>query len=143
MAKRKSPNPLAGPPAPRPSYRHVLAHPTFLNKKGEKMPDTGGWQGRHLAALLPCVVGMAPLPRPSLEASMVAMLDAWAGYADAHRQRFESGIGDDGVLGPEWEKIGHSILRLLNGDCGRLDCGTIGGFIRDTLTAEGMNGDGA
>lgn len=47
------------------------------------------------------------------------------------------GIGEDYVLGPEWATIGRALLALLNGETGRLDCGTLDGIIRDTLRAEG------
>ncbi len=69
---------------------------------------------------------------------IVMMIEAWARYADQHAGRYESGIGDDGFLGPEWEQIGKSILALLNGECGDLDCGTVDALIRDMLKAEGF-----
>jgi hypothetical protein len=94
--------------------------------------NTGDWQTRHTGALRK--------PR-GFEAPIVGMISAWAQYADTHRTRYESPIGADGVLGPEWQAIGVAILGLLNGECGRLDCGTLDGFIRDTLTSEGCNGD--
>lgn len=76
-------------------------------------------------------------PRLTHESSIIRLLTAWAEYADAHKERYESGIGDDGVLGPAWQAIGENIRTLLNGDCGRLDCGTLDGFLCDTLQAEG------
>jgi hypothetical protein len=41
------------------------------------------------------------------------------------------------VIGDAWEEIGRAILVLLNGETGRLDCGTLDAFIRDTLESEG------
>jgi hypothetical protein len=101
------------------SYLHDLATPSF--PKG----NIGGWQERHLAALCS-------------SHPMVIMLRGWAAYADKHRARFESGIGEDSFLGPQWEAVGRALLEMLNGDCGALDCGTIDGFIRDALKAEGF-----
>jgi hypothetical protein len=62
-------------------------------------------------------------------------------YADAHAERFESSIGDDYVLGPIWERMGRTIGELLNGETGRLDCGTIDGMIRDVLERNGFKRD--
>lgn len=92
-----------------------------------RLPNDSGWQTRHNNAVT--------APRQGFEAGIVAMLRGWATYAAAHQQAYESRIGDDGVLGPEWQAIGEALLGLLNGDLGRLDGGTLDGFIRDTLAA--------
>lgn len=100
-----------------------------------KLP--GDWKERHNAAVQ--TLASYPNSRP-FEQSLVAMLTAWAEYADDHRTAYESPIGDDGVLGPHWQEIGLAIRGLLNGDCGpRLDCGTLDGFILDTLTANAVD----
>lgn len=65
-----------------------------------------------------------------VEAPIVNMLRGWLTYADTYRNRFESEIGDDGFLGKEWQCIGYALLVLLNGECGRLDCGTLDHLIR-------------
>lgn len=75
------------------------------------------------------------------EIPIVNLVNAWTDYANRHRARYDSGIGDDGVLGPAWAQIGASIRTLLNGESGQLDCGTIDGFVCDVLTAEGVNPD--
>ncbi len=111
------------------SYTHNLRNPTFLNHLGNVMPNDNGWQDRHLKAL------KGPI---NFETAIVAMLEGWARYADVHASRYESPIGDDGVLGAHWQEIGNSIRALLNGECGRLDCGTIDGFIVETLRSEGF-----
>lgn len=95
-----------------------------------RLPNTGNWQGRHNNAVT--------APRAGFEASLVAMLRGWATYAAAHEQAYESRVGDDGVLGPEWAAVGNAMLGLLNGDLSRLDAGTLDGFIRDTLAANGV-----
>lgn len=97
-------------------------------KTNPKLP--GDWKERHNAATM-------SLGRP-FESAIVHMLEAWARYADDHRARYESPIGEDYVLGPEWRDIGLGIRGLLNGETGRLDCGTLDGFILDTLKAEGI-----
>ena len=95
-------------------------------------PDTTGWKQRHLSAIT------AP---KAAEVGIVNMLKAWLSYADSHQERYESGIGDDGVLGPQWAQIGSSLRMLLNGEAGRLDCGTLDSIICDNLTAQGFDPD--
>ena len=113
-----------------PTYEQQVRYPSFLNRAtGARMPDATGWQKRHLDAL------RAPT---MFEAPIVHMLVGWAQYADHHRERFESGIGDDGVFGPAWEAMGRTIHDLLDGDTGRLDCGTLSACIHDTLASEGF-----
>jgi hypothetical protein len=92
--------------------------------------DMGGWKGRHRMAIL------APV---GPERSIVGLLKGWIDYTNQHAARYESGIGDDGVLGPEWESIGRGILGLLNGESGRLDCGTLDSLIRNVLSSEGFD----
>ncbi len=95
-------------------------------------PDTTGWKNRHLSAI----------NRPhAFEKPVVGMLRSWLQYAEMHQQRYESNVGRDGVLGPEWAAIGAAIRGLLNGECGRLDCDTLDTIISDTLIAEGFDPD--
>lgn len=72
---------------------------------------------------------------------IVRMVEGWARYADSHRERFESSIGEDYVLGPEWESIGKSLLALLNGEIQPLDGGLTDGVIRDILKANDCDGE--
>lgn len=95
-------------------------------------PSGSGWVRRHLEALR--------FPEGP-EVPIVAMLRGWIDYANGHAKRYECGIGEDGVLGDEWEAIGKGLLGLLNGETGRLDCGSLDGLIRRTLTAEGFDAD--
>ena len=69
------------------------------------------------------------------------LVGASAQYADYHQRRYESRIGDDGVLGDPWADILKSARVLLNGECGRLDCGTVDGLICEMLEAEGFDVD--
>jgi hypothetical protein len=85
------------------------------------------WGLRHAEAMTS--------PARGFEASLVTMLRAWAEYADAHVARYESPI--DAVLGQSWQEIGEALIGLLNGETGRLDCGTLDGLIRDIAAAEG------
>lgn len=98
--------------------------------------NIGQWQGRHNQAVL-----HLGLDSPKIfEAAIVYGLESWRRYAQDHQKRYESLIGDDGILGPHWQAIGLGLRGLLNGDCGpRLDCGTLDKFILDTLAANGCN----
>jgi hypothetical protein len=92
--------------------------------------NMGGWKERHAQAIrLP--VGH--------ERPIVNLLSAWCDYAFLHQHRFESGIGEDYVLGPEWAAIGAAIRGLLNGECGRLDCGTLDSILCHNLTVQGFD----
>lgn len=92
-------------------------------------PVDADWRVNHLNAL----------ERPKeFEYPIVYGLHAWLTYADSHQTRYESGIGEDGVLGPAWESWGRALRELLNGDCGRLDCGTLDTILLQTLLDEGF-----
>lgn len=77
-----------------------------------------------------------------VSAALVAMLKGWEGYADAHRTRYETGIGTDYVLGDYWAEMGLCIKRLLDGETGGLDCGSIAHNIIEAIRAEGFETDG-
>jgi hypothetical protein len=93
--------------------------------------NIGGWQGRH--------IGAVACPRTEYERALVELLSGWLRYADAAQERWESGIGNDYVLGPNWAQIGTGIRGLLNGDLGRLDGGTLDHVLCRTLEAEGLD----
>lgn len=90
--------------------------------------DKTGWSERHQAA-----VRAAKGP----EIAILSLLRGWLLYADLHRDRYESKLGTDYVLGPAWGEIGTQLRTLLNGETGRLDCSTLDSIICDSLAAEG------
>lgn len=101
-----------------------MASMTVNNRAGE------GWRTQHNMAVY----------QPSQHGETVApMLRAWERYAIDHKARYGSPIGEDYVLGPEWKAIGIGIRGLLNGVCGRLDCGTLDAFILNTLAENGFD----
>lgn len=63
--------------------------------------------------------------------AMRKMIVGWECYAIAHREAYESPIGEDYVLGEEWKAIGLALLGLLNGELGDLDGGDVDSLIRD------------
>lgn len=74
--------------------------------------------------------------------SLRDMLHAWESYRDAHKDRYESRIGDDYVLGDYWAETGLAIKRLLDGETGGLDCGSLSANITNMIEAEGFKIDG-
>lgn len=92
--------------------------------------DRTGWSQRHLSAMT--------LPRAPFERAFVSLLGGWLLYADAHRNAYESVLGEDGVLGPCWESIGRGLRGLLNGELDRLDGGTLDTILCETLQANGI-----
>lgn len=66
------------------------------------------------------------------------LLRALVSYADEHRDQFGSGIGEDGVLGPDWAKALVAVRGLLNGSIGQLDGGSCDSIILALLIVEGF-----
>ncbi len=97
-----------------------------------RVPGPTKWRLDHQAA--------TRLPCPGFEGAVVDILKALAEYADAHRARYESEVGEDGVLGDHFEEIARGLLGLLNGETGRLDCGTLDGAIRKLCKAAKVEG---
>lgn len=90
------------------------------------------WAHRHNRAIA----------QPSLHNGEIIapLIEAWARYAEGYRYQFpESKLGDDYVLGEAWKQIGCELRTLLNGPCGRLDCGTLDAFILDTMNEAGID----
>lgn len=81
------------------------------------------WKEAHREAL--------DWPRSDHEAAIGLMYRGLMAYPPAHKERFDSLLGEDYVLGPAWIKAARGFLALLNGETGRLDCGTMDGAIRD------------
>jgi hypothetical protein len=70
------------------------------------------------------------------------MLTGWEEYAAAHAKRYEDQIGTDYVIGPYWAEVGFAIKRLLDGDVGGWDCGSLCANISDAIEAAGMKHNG-
>lgn len=72
------------------------------------------------------------------EWSLVYGIEAWAVYADFHYQRYEAPISEDQILGKVWRGWGESLRRLLVGETGRLDAGTLNSLIWRILEHNGF-----
>jgi hypothetical protein len=69
------------------------------------------------------------------------MYDALDEYACAHKRRYGSPIGEDGVLGDAWIAAVRALAELLNGETGSIDCGTFDRHLRDLASAHGFTRD--
>jgi hypothetical protein len=125
------------PTVPPESHEERFANSGRTGKRG---PDPTGYLRQHeRTAALSRPLGPYKRPDDRHGLAMSLMVRGWAKYADAHRARFETGIGDDYVLGPEWSAIGFALIGLLNGELGGFDGGTLDAFLRDSLAAEGFD----
>lgn len=108
-------------------------------KADRSMPNTGRWQDKHDEAVNHRAVFQNK--HYELETPIVDMIRGWSEYARDHKARYEDVIGADCVLGDYWESIGDGLRGLLNGVTGRLDCGTLDGFILNTMKENGIDVD--
>jgi len=96
-----------------------------LDKTGPKSFKENRWGQQHCRAW-------------QTQPPIVRMITGAAMYADTHRKRYGSSIGEDGFLGPQWEAIIRGIRALLNGECGELDCGTLDSLLCEMLELEAI-----
>jgi hypothetical protein len=90
---------------------------------GERFQENE-WGKRHASAWRDALLFHGNR-KPSHAAALALMITGWAMYADSSEQNFGYVIKDDGHLGPPWAAIGQALQRLLDGDTGALDCGTL------------------
>jgi len=65
------------------------------------------------------------LPRSLHEKALCEMIDGLIRYRAAHEKACDARIADDGVLGDYYRDILVGVVGLLDGEAGRLDCGTL------------------
>lgn len=88
-------------------------------------------------------VALRALPYASpFAAALAKMLTGWEQYAEAHKDRYGESVGKDHVMGDYWAEVGLAIKRLLDGDCGGFDCGSIAHNITQAITDAGIPNDG-
>lgn len=96
--------------------------------------NMGDWKGRHRrsvdSAIRLRITG-------TQEGAIAWAIKAWCDYATAHKDRFESEIGQDYILGPAWRDWGLALRTLLNGETGLLDSGTLDTILVDNLHEQG------
>lgn len=104
----------------------------LIRAANQKAAQSGDWGARHAAAwTAPTGTG----------AAIVEVVQSLAKYADAHKARFGSTVGQDAVIGDGWKNIAQGVLTLLNGDLGGLDGGTMDSIVRDMMTASNVDPD--
>ena len=79
------------------------------------------------------------MPLPGFERAIVSGCKALSEYRATHAARHCAPIGEDHFLGPVWLAWARAIRALLNGETGRLDCGTIDQFLCDEYLAAGFD----
>jgi hypothetical protein len=73
-----------------------------------------------------------PAQRDVFAAALANTLSALGEYADAYHRRYRgSRLGEDGVLGEEWQQMLRGFVGLLNGETGGLDAGALDAAARD------------
>lgn len=77
-------------------------------------------------------------PRAGFERAIVEGTKAWIEYADQHHRAYGEFVGSDYCIAEHWVAWGESIIGLLNGEVGRLDCGCIDGLIRCVALSQGV-----
>lgn len=74
-----------------------------------------------------------------IERAIVALRAGLLEYGLQYGDRYDGcAIGDDCILGDAWFDLARAYLTLLNGECGRLDCGTLDGEVRRWATKFGF-----
>lgn len=76
------------------------------------------------------------------EVAIVMLVKGLEAYASHHADMYGSTMSNDGYLGPVWSTMVTGLHDLLNGDCGRLDCGTLSARIGALLTDNGFDSEG-
>ena len=103
----------------------------FRGSKTETTPELE----RHTNAILAAKANTMPR-------AIVTLLSAWDDYAIAYEKHHGSNIGEDGVIGKYWAETGFAIKRLLDGETGGLDCGSIAANITESIEGKGFVTDG-
>jgi hypothetical protein len=111
------------------SCRGIIGEELARVRARENDPASAHWAFLHSKAWA--------VPMHDQEGAIVRLVTALADYSDAHRERFESSMGDDGFLGPAWLDILKGTRTLLNGETGRLDCGTVDSMLVRMAQAAG------
>ena len=120
--------------------RHLFRE-TESKWKRQRYADRTGWGVRHWMAWRhkADTNGRAYL---DVVPEFRAMILAMATYADVHYHRFGgSGIASDYVLGDAWYQVLDGVRKLLNGDIGALDAGSIDKLLVGMMEGEGFNVD--
>ena len=100
-----------------------------MNMNGYKSES---WKNRHVRAWLS--------PK-GFEVPITAMVSALGDYRVEHEARYGSKIGEDHFMGKLYLDLARTIIKLLNGEIGRLDGGSVEQLVRRQLGAAGFTED--
>ncbi len=120
---------------------YETAFTNLLPDDESKSANIGNWKTAHNSALLGSGRVQIGHGTKEQERAIKLLVQGFLAYADAHKEANESGIGEDFVLGVYWKEIGQGIRGLLNGNCGRFDCGTLDKHLHGALEAENLQVD--
>ena len=101
----------------------------YKRMKEGTMPEA--WKERHRQAMCE--------PR-GMEIPIVGMLAALCQYA-RESEKIGYRIGEDPVLGHSWLELAHGLSGLLDGETGRLDCGSVSHSICEAIWAAGFSAE--
>ncbi len=73
------------------------------------------------------------------EIPVVYLYRAIKSLAVEYNYRFEMKIGEDTVFGPVWLDMCRNFCALLDGETGRLDCGTLSHAIQALVSEQGLS----
>lgn len=90
------------------------------------------WQQRHVSAL--------KSPK-GFEAPILSLIEGLQDYRVEHEARYGSKIGEDHFMGKLYLDLARTIIKLLNGEIGRLDGGSVEQLVRRQLGAAGFTED--
>jgi hypothetical protein len=111
----------------------------LLQKLGETDPSSSPIEKHHAIWIQQHLAGMC---QPHNEEHLfVLVLRGLEAYCQSYEIEYASPVGEDGVIGEGVLQIAHGLNKLLNGQCRRLDPGTISGIIHKILTAHGFPED--
>jgi hypothetical protein len=108
----------------------------------QRFPSDNEWFERHARAVDASTELLPVLHRrEAFESGLMVMLSGLAQYAGAHVRQYGSPVADDAFLGTAWRESLANLRRLLNGELGRLDGGTLDHAILELYKAAGFEGD--
>lgn len=105
---------------------------THLVRTKPTTPQITNWHEQHAKAFA---------SYNGVEYAIRQCIEGFARYADAHQDRYDAPLGDDGVLGGYGYDMLMAIRHLLDGETGRYDCGSLCTLTSELAKAAGIDLD--
>ena len=106
---------------------------THLERIKPATPQITNWYGQHCKAFA---------SYNGFEYAIRQAIEAFARYADAHQDRYDAPLGNDGVIGDYAHDMIKAVRHLLDGETGRLDCGSLSALMSELERAAGLTDEG-